>query len=136
MVLSATRAGALAAAVAAVAALAVPAPSDAARPVRGSFYNPSGTAGLYALTTPYTIGTLQLFCGNARYDVADQVSIGRGGSFGYRGIAYGYGDGGRPTGTFKVQLSGRFTSPTRVRIKRTIQGCGTGTATATGTRTG
>ena len=131
MLQSATRATLVAACLAAVACLAIPATSAAARPVKGSFYNSSGTAGLYAITTPHTISTLQLHCGNDRYDVADQLGIRRDGSFTYHGIAYGYGAGGRPTGTFKIRLSGRFTSPTRVKVKRTIQGCRTGTATAT-----
>jgi hypothetical protein len=130
----ATFLAALAAAVAAVASLAGAPASDAARPVKGTFYNASGTSGLYAITTSHTISTLQLFCGGNRYDVAEGIGVSRNGSFGYRGIAYGYSDGGRPTGTFKVRLSGRFTSPTRIKVKRSIQGCTTGTASATGTR--
>lgn len=133
MLQRATFIAALAAALALVAALAAPPASDAARPVNGTFYNGSGSAGLYAVTTPHTISTLQVFCGGNRYDVADQLGIARNGKFRYRGIAYGYGDGGRPTGTFKVRLSGRFTSPTHVTLKRSIQGCTTGTAAADGT---
>ena len=125
---------AIAAATAATVLLAAPAGAGAARPVKGSFFNGSSANGLYAITTPHTIRTLQIYCADQRFSVQDLVSVGRSGNFSYHGNAYGYGDGGRPTGTFTIRISGRFTSPTRMKLKRSVKGCSTATVSATGTR--
>jgi hypothetical protein len=45
-----------------------------------------------------------------------------------------YGESGQPLGVVRGKLEGRFTTSKRVRIKRTIPGCGTATVRATGRR--
>src|SRR4051812_35181264 len=98
--------------------LAVPAGAGAARPIKGAFYNGDSVNGGYLETTRHTITTMELYCENTRYHVRDLVSVRRDGRFSHRGKADRYGHGGRPLGTFNVRLSGRFTKPNRVKIKR------------------
>jgi hypothetical protein len=113
-------------------ALAVPAAAGAARPIKGVFYNGSSANGGYLETTHHTITTLELYCKETRYHVWDLVSVRRDGTFSHRGRADRYGAGGRPMGTFNVRLSGRFTRPNRVKIKRTLSGCNTRTVVIAG----
>jgi hypothetical protein len=118
-----------------VLCLALPAVGSAALPVKGSFLNDSNRNGTYLTTTRHTIRSLQFFCKQTRYDVIDLVHVRKNGTFSYRGRTDRYGPGGELMGTtYKVRLSGRFTSPKRVRIKRTLAGCGTATVSAPGRR--
>jgi hypothetical protein len=58
------------------------------------------------------------------------VHIRRNGTFSYRGRGDKYETAGALRGThWKIRLSGRFTSSSRVKIKRTLEGCGTATVT-------
>jgi hypothetical protein len=122
-------------------ALAAPAAADAARPIKGTFYNGSASRGLFAETKRYYIERLQFFCTSdknypvrqSRYSVRDRITVHGDGSFSYKGIAYRYGAEGSWVGNKKVRLKGRFTSSRRVKIKRTLEGCGTATVTANAT---
>ncbi len=127
----------LPAAVASAFAIALSADAEAVRPSPGSFYNGSPSEGLYLETTRRRITTLSLYCTKQeyvvrenRYDLRDTIRIRRGGRFSYRGVANRYGPEGTWLGHFDVRVKGRFTSPTRVRMKRTLEGCGTATVSA------
>ena len=135
---------ALAALAAALVALLAPAGASAARPKAGEFHKRDQVKGLYMETTKRTIRTLWLFCVNekyeghdwrpelrsARYEVREPLRIRRDGRFSFRGTAARFGPEGQPLGRWRVRLTGRFTSPRRVRIKRTLAGCDTRTVTA------
>ena len=132
--------------VAATVTLAVLPPSiaAAARPSAERYLNDSSANGVLVQTTRHKIKTLRFYCANPQYnsdpdhyeyrelrfDVRDYVSVGRDGSFSYRGRANRYGAEGQWLGHAKVSLRGRFTSPTHVRIKRTLSGCGSATVAA------
>jgi hypothetical protein len=125
---------ALAAAAASVACLALPAAAGASRPVRGTFFNGSSSNGMFFSTNRYSIPDLQFYCKGDRYDIQELVYIHRNGRFSYSGRAQKYGHSAEPFGAFKVRLSGRFTSPTRVTIKRRLSACNTATVRAKGKR--
>jgi hypothetical protein len=55
--------------------------------------------------------------------------VRRDGTFAYRGKAYRFGAEGQPLGVWKVRVKGRFVTPRRARITRTLQGCDTATIT-------
>jgi hypothetical protein len=140
------RAGATLAATVAATALAVaPATVTAAMPKQGRFWNHSQSRGLYLETTRHTVRTLWLFCRNPKYDDSDTrpelrasryevpvpLHVHRGGTFSYHGRSTRYGPESQPLGhRWKIRLTGRFTSRTHVRVKRTVQGCGTHTSGA------
>jgi hypothetical protein len=125
-----------------IAALVTPAVAAASLPSKGQWWNHSQSSGLYMVTSHHTVKTLWLFCKakydpqhaefrEARYQVRDLLPVKSDGSFSYHGTADRYGPEGQPLGRWKIRLKGRFTSPSRVKIKRTLQGCGpTLTATA------
>jgi hypothetical protein len=104
--------------------------AEAALPAKGSFLNENSTSGAYLVTSRHTIRTLQLYCRQTNYDIVDLVHVRRDGTFSYTGKADRYGPGGELMGAYRVRLSGRFTSSSRVKIKRTLSGCGSGTVTA------
>jgi hypothetical protein len=127
----------LPAAVASVFAIALPAAADGARPDAPSFYNGDPSRGLYLETTRKTITSLSLYCTlpdyevrQNRYDLRDTIRIRRGGRFSFKGVANRYGPEGTWLGRFDVRVKGRFTSPTRVKMERRLEGCGTATITA------
>jgi hypothetical protein len=140
------RAGATLAAAVALASLALaPAAMTAAAPKQGRFWNHSQSKGLYLETTRHTVKTLWLFCRSPRYDhsqtrpelrasryeVPVPLHVHRDGSFSYKGRSTRYGAESQPVGhRWKIRVSGRFTSRTHVRIKRTLQGCGSRTVAA------
>ena len=140
------RAGAILATLAAFVAVAIaPAGVGAATPQRGRFWNHSQSRGLYLETTRHTVRTLWLFCRSpqydhsqtrpelraSRYEVPVRLHVGRAGRFSYRGRSTRYGHESQPVGHhWKIRVTGRFTSSTHVRIKRTLQGCGTRTVAA------
>jgi hypothetical protein len=110
-------------------ALSLAAPTaHADRPAKGTFFNGSVTKGGYLITSKTSIKELSLYCGGARYAVRELVRIKPDGSFRLNdGSAERYGAGGAPRGLRDVSLSGRFTSNTSVRIKGTLEQCGTRT---------
>jgi len=125
---------------------AVPA-VDGATPKSGRFENRSQSKGLYLETTRHRVRTLWLFCRNHRYDgsIRPELSesryetprplkIRRGGRFSYKGSAYRYGREGQPLGKWRMTVTGRFTSRTRVKITRKLNGCDKRTVTARRTR--
>jgi hypothetical protein len=127
--------------VAVATVLVAPLAADAARPKPGRFLNCSQASGLDLETTRRTITQLWFFCENeldpqrpeyreARYEVTALVRIRRSGRFSFRGKAKRYGPEGQPLGRWRVRLRGRFTSPRRVRIRRTLSGCDTRTVSA------
>ena len=129
-------------AAAAIALTAAPA-VDAALPKKGRFVNRDQAKGLYMETTRRNINTLWLFCRNPKYDrgfrpelrasrfeIPHPLHIRRDGTFRFKGKAKRYGAEGQPLGRWRMKLSGRFTSRTRVRIKRTLNGCDTRTVSA------
>lgn len=127
------------AATAAALALALPATVGAATPSKGSFLNDSSQNGAYVvMSSRHTIKTLQFFCGSdrdyfhreMRYEVRSLVHVNRDGSFSRSGQADLFGPEGQPYGRAKVRLKGRFTSSRNVRIKRTLEGCGSATVSA------
>jgi hypothetical protein len=143
------RTGILAVVAALIALALVPAAVTAATPKKGEFVNRSQAKGLYMETTRRTIRTLWLFCRRADYDrdyahtefrsarfeIPHPIRIKRGGRFSYRGPGRRFGPEGQPLGNhWKMRLKGRFTSPTRVRITRSLQGCATYTVSARRTR--
>ena len=120
-------------------ALAVGVPAvDGATPKRGTFENKSQSKGLYLETTRHTVRTLWLFCRDHRYDgatvrperrqgryeIRHPVRIRSGGRFSYEGTGYRYGPESQPLGKWRMKVSGRFTSRTRVKITRSLHGCG------------
>jgi hypothetical protein len=132
------RSNGIAAAVLSIA-VAVPATAPAAVPVPGRFVNRDQAKGLFLNTTRHTVKTLWLFCRRpdydrdpshtefraARFEVPDLLHVGRGGRFSFHGKGNRYGPEGQPLGKWKIRLTGRFVTRKRVRIKRTLQGCGT-----------
>jgi hypothetical protein len=140
------RAGAILATLTALVAVAIaPAVGGAATPKQGRFWNHSQSKGLYLETTRHTVRTLWLFCRSpkydhsrtrpelraSRYEVPVPLHVGRGGTFSYKGRSTRYGPESQPIGHhWKIRVTGRFTSRTHVRIKRTLQGCGTRTVAA------
>ena len=124
---------------------AVAAGAHAALPKQGRFVNRDQAKGVDLETTRRTIRKLWLFCRNPRYDhdierpelraarfeVPHPIHVRRGGTFSYRGTGKRYGPEGQPLGRWRMRLTGRFTSRTRVRIKRTLRGCDTRTVGAT-----
>ena len=125
-------------------ALLAPTGASAARPKAGEFHKRGAAKGLYMETTKHTVRTLWLFCVNeryaghpwrpelrsARYEVRQPLRSRRDGRLSFRGTAARFGPEGQPLGRWRVRLTGRFTSPTRVRIKRTLPGCDTRTVSA------
>jgi hypothetical protein len=140
------RAGATVAVTVAAASLAAaPAAVTAATPKQGRFWNHSQSKGLYLETTRHTVRTLWLFCRSpqydhsltrpelraSRYEVPVPLHVHRDGTFSYKGRSTRYGPESQPIGHhWKIRVRGRFTSRTHVRIKRTLQGCGTRTVAA------
>ena len=118
--------------------------ASAGRPSAERYLNDSSANGVLVKTTPRTIKSLHFYCSNPedapdpdrfeyrelRYDIRDYVRVHRDGSFSYRGRANRYGAEGQWMDHRKVSLKGRFTSPTHVRIKRTLSGCDTATVAA------
>ena len=133
---------------AAVLGLAAPAAvADAARPVKGTYFDGDPAHGAYLETTSKGIRQLSLYCRQpeyddrqdmyefraSRYDIYAFIRVGRGGRFSYRGKVNRFGPEGQPLGRFTVRLSGRFVSRDRVVIKRRAAGC-TGGPTASAAR--
>jgi hypothetical protein len=128
-----------------VALVTLPATASAALPVKGSWYNESNSRGAYMETTRHTVKTLWLFCRqhqfdsdpikhpyrHTRYEVPVPLHVKRDGTFSYRGSADRYGAEGQSLERWRIRLKGRFVSPRRVKIKRTLGGCDTGTVTVT-----
>jgi hypothetical protein len=119
-------------------ALAAPAAAHAAHPASGTFSNTSQTDGFHLVSSGHTIKTLSLYCAKSAYHEAENsyevpraIHVRDDGTFSYRGRAERYGKQGQWLGYFKVRVSGRFVSPTRVKIKRVLSGCDTQTASAT-----
>jgi hypothetical protein len=130
-------------------ALALPAAALAVTPKSGVYSNKDQTKGLWMETKGHTIRTLWLFCRNhaydgnttrpelrkARYETRHPIHVRDNGSFSYSGTGTRYGTEGQPLGHWRMSLTGRFTSRTHVKIRRTLKGCGP-TYTATAHRTG
>ena len=126
--------------------LALPATvADAARPAKGgSYFNGDSANGARLETTRYSIQELELFCTEPgaesdplryeyranRFALRRPLEVGSDGRFSFRGRATRYGAEGQWLGRWKVRLSGRFTSRSRVTIKRTLPGCGSATVVA------
>jgi hypothetical protein len=122
-----------------VALVTLPATASAALPVHAHWYNDSQARGGYMETTHHTVRALWLFCSSPkdasdpvrdpyraqRYEVPDWLHVGRDGRFSYSGSADRYGAEGQSLGRSHVSLSGRFVTPSRVKIKRKLKGCGT-----------
>ena len=119
-------------------AVAIPgAVADAARPVKGTYFDGSPSHGAYLETTRNSIRTMSLYCRAprfdddgaryeyraSRYDIYATIRVRRDGRFSYRGKVDRYGPEGQPIGRFKVRVSGRFVSRDRVVIKRRAAGC-------------
>ena len=136
------RAGA-AALVSAIALLA-PAAADATLPAAGTWWNGSQARGGYLETTPHTVRTLWLFCRSerfddnaayndfraSRYEVPFALHVRRDGTFSWHGHGYRRGAESQTLpGQWKIRVRGRFVTPRKVRIKRTLEGCGTATTT-------
>jgi hypothetical protein len=117
----------------AVAGLGLLAPAaHADRPTKGSFFNSARDGGGYLINSKHSIKELWLYCGGARYAVRELIRIKSDGSFRLRkGSAERFGWGGAPRGIRDVRLSGRFTSNDSVRIKGTLEQCGTRTIVLT-----
>jgi hypothetical protein len=109
--------------------------AGAARPVKGSFLNPSSANGVRLDTTRHTITSISFYCHGTRWDLVQFVHVRKNGKFSYRGKLTQYGPEGMPWGYHRGRISGRFTSAKRVRIKRKLPGvCGTAVVRATGKR--
>ena len=111
----------------AVAALLAPASlADAARPAKGTFENMSRKNGVRLTTTRSNVTAISFFCARARWSLIGYVRIRRDGSFRYRGRMKQWGNEGQWWGNHRGSFSGRFTSRTRVTVRRSVPGaCGT-----------
>lgn len=112
---------------AAALALTVPAGAQAAKPSRGSWWNGSARNGAAFDTRGLSVQNVSFFCNRWSYDLKENVPVHRDGTFRYSGPANLWGHEHQWRGNFHVTLSGRFVSPHRVTIRRTLQGCGTAT---------
>ena len=108
----------------AVAALLAPASvADAVRPAKGTFENMSAKNGVRLTTTRHNVTAISFYCANkARWSLVAYVRIRRDGSFRYRGRMKQFGNEGQFWGKHRASFSGRFTSPRRVRIRRSLPG--------------
>jgi hypothetical protein len=112
----------------------MPASAAAALPMGdGVFWNGSHMNGVSFTTTRHSVRDLQFFCDKERWDLEQPVTVHRDGTFSFSGRTRRYGRSGQPLGIFShAKLQGRFLSPERVRIKRTLQRCNTRTVRASG----
>jgi len=112
-------------------------------PKPGRFNNKDQARGLDMDAKRRSITRLWLFCRSpqydrsfrpelraSRYEIPHPIRIKRGGRFSWKGNGKRYGAEGQPLGRWKMRFSGRFTSRTRVQIKRTLGGCDTRTVKA------
>ena len=111
----------------AVAALGLMAPAaQADRPSKGSFYNSARDHGGHMINSKSSIKELWLYCDGARYAVRELITIKTDGSFRLKnGSAERFASGGAPRGIRDVRLSGRFTNNNTVKMKATLEQCGT-----------
>jgi hypothetical protein len=111
------------------------APANAAQPVEGKWFNGSRAHGGYMVTKGRSVQELWLFCRQdvpqdapemraARYVVPVALHVDRDGHFAWHGKGYRFGPEGQPLGRWKMRVSGRFVSSRKVRIERTLTGCG------------
>ena len=115
------------------AAALTPASAAAALPMKdGVFWNGSHMNGVSFSTTRHSVRDLQFFCNHDRWDVEVPVYVHRDGTFRYSGRTRRYGHEAQPLGIVHATVKGRFLSSSHVRIKRSLQRCGTGTVRATG----
>jgi hypothetical protein len=119
-----------------LAALALPSAATAAQPAKANFLNEDTGNGARFQTTRHKIKHLDFFCDKTRYSLLKGVHVPKSGRFSFEGRARRFGKSGEPLGIYAVRLSGRFTSPTRAKIRRTLKGCGTATVIVKGRRSG
>ncbi|MEA2448259.1 MAG: hypothetical protein QOG63_191 [Thermoleophilaceae bacterium] len=115
------------------AAAVLPASAAAALPLaHGVFWNGSHKNGVSFDTSRHSVRDLQFFCKETRYDLERPVTVHRDGRFTFSGRLRRYGGEGQPLGIFHGKVRGRFLSAKRVRMRRTLGGCGTATVRASG----
>ena len=119
-------------AAAVLALAAIPATAEGS-----TYFNGSSTRGAYVITQSRNIEMLQIFCaGNnneerqLRFDVWNQIPIGKKGKFSYSGTAYRYGPDAQPRGVHDVKLSGRLSGSRSITINWSLPGCSSGTSVA------
>jgi len=119
----------------AAAVLIAAAPAGAALPIRGGdWFNRSKTNGVSFESERRSVHNLQFFCNERRFEVDGFLRVSRDGTFHYRGKFRKYGPEASPRGFVRGRLRGRFTSPKRVKIVRSMNDCRKATVRATGKR--